>query len=152
MDVLSAFKKITKLESELNTVESGKNSIQQDHVAAQGKVSLLEAVIERMKQQRSGMTRNQDWSTESQKILELEARNERTSRENDELRQQVMAGFYREALFTVLCINIRRTTHVKISQLVNKMCSQQACSKLVNNAVISSSCYNVVTYNMLTNC
>ena len=24
------------------------------------------------------------------------------------------------------------TTHVKISQLVNKMCSQQACSKLVN--------------------
>ena len=24
------------------------------------------------------------------------------------------------------------STHVKISQLVNKMCSQQACSKLVN--------------------
>ena len=24
------------------------------------------------------------------------------------------------------------TTHVKISQLVNKMCSQQACSKLIN--------------------
>jgi hypothetical protein len=27
----------------------------------------------------------------------------------------------------------KSTTHVKISQLVNKMCSQQACSKLVNN-------------------
>jgi hypothetical protein len=26
-----------------------------------------------------------------------------------------------------------RSTHVKISQLVNKMCSQQTCSKLVNN-------------------
>jgi curli biogenesis system outer membrane secretion channel CsgG len=25
-----------------------------------------------------------------------------------------------------------RSTHVKISQLVNKMCSQQTCSKLVN--------------------
>jgi hypothetical protein len=24
------------------------------------------------------------------------------------------------------------STHVKVSQLVNKMCSQQACSKLVN--------------------
>jgi hypothetical protein len=32
-----------------------------------------------------------------------------------------------------------RSTHVKISQLVNKMCSQQTCSKLV-------------THNLLTNC
>ena len=32
----------------------------------------------------------------------------------------------RDALFYVL------VTHVKISQLVNKMCSQQAYSKLVN--------------------
>ena len=29
-----------------------------------------------------------------------------------------------------LCLN--RMSHVKISQLVDKMCSQQACSKLVN--------------------
>ena len=144
MDVLSAFKKITKLESELDTLESGKNSIQQDHVTAQGKVSLLEAVIERMKQQRMGMTRNQDWSTESQKILELEARNERTSRENDELRQQVMAGFYREALLTVLCINTKQTTHVRIPQLV-KMCLQQACSKLVNKMCSQQACSKLVS-------
>jgi hypothetical protein len=30
-------------------------------------------------------------------------------------------------------------THVKISQLVNKMCSQQACSEVVNE--LSQSCY-----------
>ena len=51
---------------------------------------------------------------------------------------------------------IRKSTHVKIAQLVNKMCSQQACSKLVNklynNAVILSSCYKVITHNLLTNC
>jgi hypothetical protein len=42
----------------------------------------------------------------------------------------------------------------KISQLVNNMCSQQACSKLVNklNAVTLSSCYKVVTYNLSTRC
>ena len=90
MDVLSAFKKIAQLESELETVESSKNSIQHDHVAAQGKVSLLEAIIKSMKQQRSTMTRSDDWSAGNQKILELEARNERIARENDELRQQVI--------------------------------------------------------------
>ena len=39
-------------------------------------------------------------------------------------------------------------THAKISHLVNKMCSQQACSELA----ILSSCYKVVTHNLLTNC
>ena len=40
-------------------------------------------------------------------------------------------------------------THVNISQLVNKMRSQQACSKLVNK--LSQCCYKVVTHNLLTN-
>ena len=93
MDVLSAFKKIAQLESELETVESSKNSIQQEHVATQGRISLQEAVIERMKQQCSTMTRNKDWGLANQRIVELEARNDQISRENDELRQQVMTGF-----------------------------------------------------------
>jgi hypothetical protein len=32
----------------------------------------------------------------------------------------------------MLAFIVDNLTHVKISQLVNKMCSQQACSKLVN--------------------
>jgi hypothetical protein len=44
--------------------------------------------------------------------------------------------------------------HVKISQLVNKMCSQkpkrpvESVSTSFNNAVILSSCYKVVTDNL----
>ena len=90
MDVLSAFKKITQLETELETVESAKNSVEQNHVSAKSKISLLEAVIEKIKQQRSAVTRNEDWSFGNQKILELEAKNAKISQENDNLRQEVL--------------------------------------------------------------
>ena len=96
--MLSAFKKIAQLESELETVESSKNSIQQDHIAAQGRISLQESVIERMKQQCSTKTRNEDWSIGNQKTLELEARNEHILRENTELREQVMFLYIRNVL------------------------------------------------------
>jgi hypothetical protein len=49
----------------------------------------------------------------------------------------------------------RRFTHAKISQLVNKMCSQQVCSKMstsCNNVVILSSCYKVAIHNLSINC
>jgi hypothetical protein len=47
---------------------------------------------------------------------------------------------------------IRTRTHVKISQLVNKMCSQQACSKLVNKVVTMLLFYQVATRLSLTTC
>jgi hypothetical protein len=43
-------------------------------------------------------------------------------------------------------------THVKISQLVNKMCSQQACSKLVLQVVTMLLFYQVATRLSLTTC
>jgi hypothetical protein len=43
-------------------------------------------------------------------------------------------------------------THVKISQLVNKMCSQQACSKLVNKVVTMLLFHQVATRLSLTTC
>ena len=41
--------------------------------------------------------------------------------------------------------------HVKISPPINKMCSQEACIASCN-AVILSSCYKLVTHNLVTNC
>jgi hypothetical protein len=43
--------------------------------------------------------------------------------------------------YKLLCTrkNLTSYTHVKISQLVNKMCSQQACSNLVNK--LQQRCY-----------
>jgi hypothetical protein len=56
----------------------------------------------------------------------------------------------------IFTMKIARATHAKITPLVNKMCSQQACiaslSTSCNNVVILSSCYKVVTHNLLTNC
>jgi hypothetical protein len=47
-----------------------------------------------------------------------------------------------------------RNTHVKSSQLVNKKCSQQACSKLVNNLYIVTMLlfYQVATRLSFTTC
>ena len=63
---------------------------------------------------------------------------------------------YKESFLSCCMEWFITVTHVKISQLVNKMCSQQACSKLVNklynNVVILSSCYKVVTRNLSTRC
>ena len=53
-----------------------------------------------------------------------------------------------------VCGNLQHT-HVKISQLVNKMFRNRLVASLstsCNNAVILSSCYKVVTHNLLTNC
>jgi hypothetical protein len=64
---------------------------------------------------------------------------------------------YRTLLYILIIKATVLHVHLKISQFVNKMCSQQAClvaslSTSCNNAVILSGCYKVVSNNLLTNC
>jgi hypothetical protein len=68
---------------------------------------------------------------------------------------QLVNRFVRTCLQTCnnLCVFNYVCTHIKISQLiVNKMCSQQACSKLANKVVTMRLFHQVATRLLLTTC
>lgn len=73
-------------------VESSKSNLQQDNVTSQSKVLLLESVIEKFKQSTTKTIISQDWNPGNSKFIELAAKNGQISRDNEDIKEQVIRG------------------------------------------------------------